>query len=340
MMRVVLLILVLVGVIASGMIIDWFARTTATTRAATVVHGHDGFLDGQAILPIEPVAGLDPLKVALGRQLFQDPLLSHDNSVSCASCHMLDRGGADGRRFSPGIGDAIGVINTPTVFNTTLNFRQFWDGRAMTLEEQIVGPIENPLEMGSSLAEVSAKLAADDTYVEAFQRIYPTGITAESVVDALATFERSLTTTDSRFDQFLRGDPQAISAEEKAGYDLFISLGCISCHQGANVGGNVYQRFGIMGDYFADRGGMTTADLGRYHLTGQEEDRHVFKVPGLRTVALTPPYFHDGATLTLTGAVKIMARYQLGTELTAEQVDLIVQFLTCLSDTTSFESAP
>lgn len=340
MMRVILLVFTLAGVVASGVVIDWFARTTATTRVASIARTYDGLGGGQAIVPIEPAVGLNPLKVALGQRLFHEPRLSHDDSISCASCHILDRGGADGRRFSPGIGDAIGVINTPTVFNTALNFRQFWDGRALTLEKQAVDPIESPIEMGSSLPEVAAKLALDTTYVDAFREIYPAGITPESIVDALATFERSLTTTNSRFDRFLRGDLQAISVEEKAGYALFISLGCISCHQGANVGGNVYQRFGIMGDYFADRGGMTTADLGRYNITGQEEDRHVFKVPGLRTVALTPPYFHDGSTMTLTGAVKVMAKYQLGTELTSEQVDLIVQFLTSLSNTTSLESAP
>ncbi|MBA3936582.1 MAG: cytochrome-c peroxidase [Planctomycetes bacterium] len=288
--------------------------------------------DVQAIVPIEPASGLDPRKVDLGRRLFHDQRLSGDQSLSCASCHALERGGVDHRRTPVGMGGAIGGINTPTVYNCALNFRQFWDGRAATLEEQASGPILNPIEMGATWAVVIPRLEADPLYVAGFTASYDHGIEAASITDALAEFERSLSTPGSRFDHFLRGEREAITAEEKAGYALFVSLGCISCHQGMNVGGNLYERFGIMGDYFADRGDLTPADQGRYNVTHRESDRYSFKVPGLRNVALTTPYFHDGSVKTLAKAVILMARYQLGAELSARDTELVVRFLHSLSD--------
>jgi cytochrome c peroxidase len=323
--------------LASGSLVDRFARDQVHRAQAEQGGEAQAGDDERAILPIVPIAGLDPSRVALGRRLFHDTRLSRDGSLSCASCHGLDSGGVDGRRFSVGIDGAVGGVNAPTVLNCALNFRQFWDGRAGTLEEQAAGPIQNPAEMGATWEQVIPALAADAGYAESFRQLYPgEGISAASVTSAIATFERSLTTGGSRFDRYLRGEHGAINEDEEAGYHLFMSLGCVSCHQGMGVGGNLYQRFGVMGDYFADRGNPTAADLGRYNVTHREGDRNVFKVPGLRDVARTAPYFHDGSVRSLGKAVVTMARYQLGTKLSSQEIDQIVQFLGCLGG----ESAP
>jgi cytochrome c peroxidase len=273
---------------------------------------------------------LDEKKVALGRRLFHDPRLSDDNSISCATCHNLRTGGTDHRVTSVGIGGAIGNINAPTVFNSGFSFRQFWDGRAANLEDQIDAPIHDPTEMRSDWPAVLQKLRADSEYVTSFSSLYPQGMNSDTVKDAIATFERSLITPDSRFDRFLRGDAAALSAEEKEGYRLFKENGCSSCHQGLLAGGNMFEKFGIVADYFADRGHITRADLGRYNVTGLESDRYEFKVPGLRNVARTAPYFHDGSAKTLQEAVRVMAKYQVGRELAAHDIERIVLFLKTL----------
>lgn len=284
--------------------------------------------------PIKPVAvdtKLDARKVALGDRLFHDKRLSKDNSVSCASCHNLARGGADSLPTSTGIGGVKGPINAPTVFNSSLNFRQFWDGRAATLEEQAADPVHNPKEMGSNWNEVLGKLAQDAALVDQFKQAYPDGMQARNVQDAIASFERSLTTPNSRFDRHLKGEKNALTADELRGYQLFKSYGCVACHQGVNAGGNMFQTFGVMGDYFARRGGVTAADLGRYNVTKDEADKHMFKVPGLRNVALTAPYFHDGSAKTLPEAVDVMFMYQLGRPASAQDKALIVKFLNTLT---------
>ncbi|MDR2838378.1 MAG: cytochrome-c peroxidase [Azonexus sp.] len=282
------------------------------------------------ILPLEPIAGLDPERVALGERLFHDPRLSADMTVSCASCHDLAAGGADGRQFSLGIGGAVGAINAPTVFNSAYSLAQFWDGRAATLEEQVGEPLQSPIEMGATWSQVLGRLALDDDLAATFSRLYPDGLTAANLADAIATFERSLVTVNSRFDRYLRGDEAALNAQELVGYERFLSSGCASCHQGKLVGGNMYQRFGVLSDYFAGRP-VSPSDLGRYNVTGKEEDRFVFKVPSLRNVAETAPYFHDGSVKTLKMAVSLMARYQLGHDLPADDIDAIVAFLKTLS---------
>lgn len=284
--------------------------------------------------PIKPVAldpRLDAKKVALGDQLFHDKRLSKDNSVSCASCHNLSRGGADSLATSVGIRGAKGPINAPTVFNSSLNFRQFWDGRVASLEEQAAAPVHNPVEMGSSWAEVLAKLAQDPALTASFKASYADGLSAKNIQDAIAVFERSLVTPNARFDKYLKGDKAALSADEVKGYQLFKAYGCVACHQGVNVGGNMFQTFGVMGDYFAKRGGVTAADLGRYNVTKNEADKHVFKVPSLRNVAVTAPYFHDGSAKTLPDAVDVMFKYQLGRPASAQDKDLIVKFLYTLT---------
>lgn len=284
--------------------------------------------------PIKPVPAaikLDPKRVALGEKLFHDKRLSRDNSLSCASCHDLNQGGVDGRATSVGIGGAIGPINAPTVFNSSLNFRQFWDGRASSLEEQAAGPVHNPKEMGSSWPEVLGKLSKDAELVAQFKDTYPDGLQAKNIQDGISTFERSLLTPNSRFDKYLQGNKTALSDAELKGYGLFKKYGCVACHQGVAVGGNMFQTFGVMGDYFGNRGAATDADLGRYNVTKKEADKHSFKVPSLRNVALTAPYFHDGSAKTLNDAVAVMFKYQLGRTASQQDQDLIVKFLRTLT---------
>jgi cytochrome c peroxidase len=300
-------------------------------------------LDNRAQEPIRPLAapqGLDAHKVDLGRRLFHDPLLSRDGSVSCSSCHDLARGGGDGRPHSVGIGGAEGTVKAPTVYNAALNLAQFWDGRSPTLEHQAGGPIVNPIEMGSSWPEVLTHLR-NSPYSAEFREIFGHDVAEDSVRDVIATFERSLITVGSRFDRWLMGDDRALSADEKKGYALFKSYGCSSCHQGRNVGGNMFQRFGFFGNWFTERGRRPlSADLGRFNVTQRDADRYVFKVPSLRLAALTPPYFHDGSVATLEEAVHLMARYQLGREIGDDDVTLITCFLRTLPGTTVAGDAP
>lgn len=315
-------------------ILTWRDASSLRPDATALPPTSEAILRAEPIAPLpraEDLADGDDDRVRLGERLFHERMLSRDNSISCASCHHLDKGGADGLARSLGVDGAGGEVNTPTVFNVRYNFAHFWDGRAASLEVQVAGPIHNPVEMASSWAEVIAKLSARSDYRQAFALAYPQGITAESISDAIARFERTLVTPDAPFDRYLRGDSSALDADEREGYARFKRLGCASCHQGINVGGNLFQRFGLLGDYFADRGDITDADLGRFSVTGDEADRHVFKVPGLRNVALTAPYFHDAGAETLEDAVLIMGQYQLGRRLSSEDVRLLVAFLHTLS---------
>jgi len=285
----------------------------------------------EPISPIPESVLLDPRKVSLGRRLFDDPRLSGDNSTACATCHVLTKGGMDGLRRSIGVHARAGDINAPTVFNSRFNFRQFWNGRAVSLEDQIDGPFLDAKEMDSAWPATIAKLKLDEHYKSEFAKIYRDGIQPASVKDAIATYERSLITPNSRFDRYLKGDRGALTRDETEGYRRFKSYGCIACHQGVNVGGNMFERLGIMRDYFKDRGNITPADLGRFSVTGIESDTHVFKVPSLRNVALTAPYFHDGSAATLEQAVVIMGEYQLGIAIPSGDVALIVKFLRTLT---------
>jgi cytochrome c peroxidase len=285
----------------------------------------------EPISPLPTDNKLDERKVALGEILFNDKRLSHDDTIACASCHNLIAGGVDGTRVSTGINGTQGPINAPTVFNSGFNFHQFWDGRANSLEEQAAGPVHNPLEMGSSWPEVLPKLTRDSALVARFVAVYADGVKPQNIQDAIATFERSLTTPNSRFDKYLRGDNSVLTEDELKGYQLFKSYGCISCHQGINVGGNMFQIFGAMRDYFADRGNITDADWGRYNVTKNPADKHVFKVPSLRNVALTAPYFHDGSAKSLPEAVDVMFRYQLGRKAPQADKDNIIKFLHTLT---------
>ena len=302
-----------------------------------------GYMHAEPLLnePIKPIPipQISSIKqVELGRLLFHEVRLSKNNQLSCASCHSLKYGGADGQVVSSGVNGSKGLINSPSIFNSSLNFRQFWDGRAADLLQQIDGPLSNPIEMNSTWPEVLSKLKQDPFYREQFNNAFRTGLTISNIKAAIVSFEESLLTPNSRFDLYLKNQNNAISAEELEGYRLFKQYGCISCHQGVAVGANLYQRFGLMGDYFADRGNISAADLGRFQLTGKEVDLYVFKVPSLRNVALTAPYFHDGSSKDLSDAVAVMMRYQLGIVAQQQEIDKIILFLNTL--TGQYQNAP
>jgi cytochrome c peroxidase len=285
----------------------------------------------EPITPIPDVTLAKPLHVELGELLFNEVRLSKGEQVSCASCHSLTMGGADGQMVSTGVNGQKGDINSPSVFNSVLNFRQFWNGRAANLMEQVDAPLTNPKEMDFSWAQALAILQKDDFYVAKFAQAYPDGLTVANMREAIVSFEASLLTPNSRFDRYLKGDKAVLSTNELQGYQLFKQYGCISCHQGTLVGGNLYQKFGALGDYFQTRGNITNSDYGRFTVTGKEQDRFVFKVPSLRNVALTAPYFHDGSQATLAGAVNIMMQYQLGRVAKESDILLLVAFLNTLT---------
>ena len=287
--------------------------------------------DDEPIRPIPADMGTNPEKVVLGRSLFHDPRLSKDDTTACVSCHDLGSGGDDGRRVSVGVEGKLGTINAPTVFNVGLNFKQFWDGRASTLEQQIDGPVQSSVELGSLWPDVIEKLYVHESYPQRFRALYPDGITRHNVKDALAEYLRSLTTPNSRFDRWLSGDEDAINESEKRGYALFKHYGCASCHQGANAGGNMFQVFGVLNEYFKRRGDISKADLGRYNVTGNPVDRHSFKVPSLRMAALTAPYLHDGSAATLRDAVDAMFEFQLGRQAPDEDKRAIIAFIKSLA---------
>lgn len=284
--------------------------------------------------PIQPIPTenhLDAPTIALGKRLFHDRQLSHDNTIACVSCHSMEKGGTDQRDHSIGINKAIGGINAPSVFNSGQNFKQFWNGCAATLEDQVEGPTQHPKEMGSNWPEILDKIKKDSRYVAEFAAIYSDGIQRANIKNAIATFERSLTTPNSPFDKYLRGDVTAISSEAKHGYLLFKDYGCSSCHQGMNIGGNMFAKFGVMGDYFAHRTNVTEADYGRYNVTRRERDRYVFRVPSLRNIALTAPYLHDGTLPTLEDIVQLMGVYQLGRAIDLQDAQAIKEFLKTLT---------
>ena len=310
-------------------IVDWAQQC----RAAYYNDGLEGEFAGSVIRPVAQSLEVDPAKVELGRILYHDTRLSVDNTVSCASCHGLNTGGVDNKQYSEGVYGQFGGVNAPTVYNAVYNFVQFWDGRAATLELQAAGPPLNPVEMGcTSFDQIIAKLAKDRALTKAFKAVYPEGWSEANITDAIAEFERTLITPNSRFDKYLRGDNTAITAEEKQGYELFVKYNCATCHAGVNLGGLSYELMGQYADYFADRGlELTVEDNGRFKETTCERDRHRFKVPGLRNVALTAPYFHDGTESELKEAVCKMGTYQVGVELTDADEDKIVAFLHTLT---------
>jgi len=276
-------------------------------------------------LPTE-TKSLSP-KAKLGKLLFHDAILSKDNTISCASCHPLLQYGVDNLAKSLGVNQVVGKRNTPTVWNARYNLAQFWDGRAKDLKEQALMPITNPCEMNETLEAVITKLKHSKAYNKHFGELYTDGVNVNNLADALATYGETLITPNSKFDQFLRGDKSALSTKEREGFELFKSKGCVACHNGINVGGTLYQKIGMFEAFDSSE----KPDLGRYNVTKNLFDKHVFKVPSLRNIEKTAPYFHDGSVETLKEAVETMAALQLGRELDETDIDKIVLFLKTLT---------
>ena len=286
----------------------------------------------EPIQPINPANITNPALVHLGMQLYFDPRLSKSGFISCNSCHNLSMGGTDNLKTSIGHNWAQGPISAPTVLNSSLNVAQFWDGRASDLKAQAGGPIANPGEMGFTHELAVKTLSTIPGYVEEFKKVFGTDkITIDEVTKAIAAFEETLVTPNSRFDQWLKGDKNAITAQELKGYELFKSSGCVACHNGPAVGGNSFQKMGVVEPY------KGSAD-GRAAVTGKDADRFNYKVPTLRNIELTYPYFHDGEAKTLSEAVETMGRIQLGRNFSKEENADIVAFLKTLTgDQPSFK---
>ncbi len=276
---------------------------------------------------IKPAANINLGMVELGKKLYFDPRLSKSGFISCNSCHNLSMGGTDNIPTSIGDKWQQGPINAPTVLNSSLNIAQFWDGRAADLKEQAGGPIANPGEMGFTHTLAIKVLETIPGYVREFKQVFGTPkIDINQVTLAIAEFEKTLVTPNSRFDQWLLGKADALSADELAGYKLFKDSGCVACHNGQAVGGNSFQKMGLVEPY------KTKASAGgRADVTGKDADRFNFKVPTLRNVEMTYPYFHDGAANTLTEAVDVMGRLQLGKKFTKDENAKIVAFLKTLT---------
>ena len=281
----------------------------------------------EPIQPIQPAKVTNPALVELGKQLYFDPRLSKSGFISCNSCHNLSMGGTDNIPTSIGDKWQQGPINAPTVLNSTLNVAQVWDGRAADLKAQAGGPIANPGEMGFSHTLAVGMLQTIPGYVTQFKKAFGSDqIDIDKVTKAIAAFEDTLVTPNSRFDKWLKGDKKALTANELAGYQLFKETGCVACHNGPAVGGNSFQKFGVVEPYKGD-----SKAEGRAAVTGKDADRFNFKVPTLRNVEMTYPYFHDGAANTLPEAVDTMARIQLGKKFTPEENAKVVAFLKTLT---------
>ena len=286
-------------------------------------------LVGEPITPVPLSVDLDPRKVKLGRRLFVDTRLSGDNGVSCASCHNFNRALTDGQPITSGLPGHPGATNTISLFNVALSSKHAWDGHIMTLEEQASGVVVNKSTMGADWNDVVARLKSDPALEATFKDIYPDGVQKATIINALVEYEKSLDTPNAPFDRYLRGDQKAISDQARAGYQLFKDYGCSSCHQGINVGGNMVQVLGIFGKPDAAFEGVDTP--GSAKNTGISDKRPVFRVPSLRNVEYTGPYFHDGSVEKLSDAIGIMAKYQLGREISGDDVSKIEAFLDSLT---------
>lgn len=321
-----------------GTNLDNDERTTIISWAKNVRKNHFTTSTVAEEFRNEPVQPLmtslptDPAKVALGFALYHDTRLSGDNTIACSTCHGLNTGGVDRKQYSEGIKGQFGGVNAPTVYNSALNFVQFWDGRAADLKEQAAGPPLNPVEMGSvSFDEICAKLADDKEFSTQFMAVYPEGFSQSTITEAIAEFEKTLL-TPSRFDKYLMGDKSALTAQELEGYQLFKDNKCATCHVGVNFGGQSYEYMGIKNDYFDYRGtGLTDGDNGRYAVTQNEWDRHKFKTPTLRNVMITPPYMHDGTITKVEDAIRIMHEFQIGKQISDAEMTKMVAFLHTLT---------
>lgn len=311
-------------------------------QATFVPSAGDSALLKQAQALFKPLPTVDEMnsdaqagnRIALGKELYYDPILSKQGNNSCNSCHNLDTYGVDNMPVSKGDAGNLGTRNSPTVLNSSLQIAQFWDGRAKTLEEQAGMPVLNPVEMAMpSEAAVIQRLSKSDKYKKMFKDAFPdekNPINYFNVGKSIGAFERILL-TPCRFDNYLKGDITALSADERAGLKTFIDAGCASCHQGVNLGGGMFQKFGVYADYRSALPKGITNDEGRKDITKNAADKDVFKVPVLRNIQKTGPYFHDGSVSDLSQAVKIMGQLQLNKQLSDAEVKSIVTFLDALT---------
>lgn len=293
-------------------------------------------VDGARLMMFKPLPEAAPVmegsaeaeRVALGRMLYYDARLSRSQTISCNTCHKLDAYGVDNEATSDGYRNQRGDRNSPTVYNAAAHFVQFWDGRATDVEAQAKGPVLNPVEMAmTSDKQVVAVLKSIPEYVNAFKKSFPEQkdpVTFDNMANAIGAFERKLL-TPARWDKFLQGDHAALTAQEKAGFNVFYETGCETCHAGALLGANLYQKLGNVKPY------PDTTDPGRFKVTKEDGDRMIFKVPSLRNVAKTGPYFHNGKVAKLEDAISQMAEYQLGKKLTPDQVASIATYLQSLT---------
>jgi len=304
-----------------------FMLLKTTTLAAAMLIANSAFASDEPIKPIELPKNINSAQAELGKKLYFDPRLSKSGFISCNSCHNLSMGGTDNLKTSIGHNWQQGPISAPTVLNSSMNVAQFWDGRAADLKAQAGGPIANPGEMAFTHELAVKVLESIPQYVDEFKKVFSKEqITIEEVTQAIAEFEKTLVTPNSRFDKWLKGEKTALNSEELEGYELFKNSGCVACHNGEAVGGTSFQKMGAVEPYKT----KNPAE-GLKGVTGKEEDRFKFKVPTLRNVELTYPYFHDGEAATLSEAVEIMGQIQLGKKFTAEETAKIVAFLKTLT---------
>jgi cytochrome c peroxidase len=305
-----------------------------STDAPAPRAGAEGLLfSASTAEPIEPIpleVDVDVPRATLGEALFFSTIVSADARVSCGSCHALKHGLADRSPVSEVAFRPKTPMNSTTLFNVRFFDKVTWTGRFASLESQLDALIKAPKLMGSSWADVTARVEADRSWTARFRAVFADGVTEANVRAVLLEYERSLITPNAPFDRWLRGDKRSLSLEAQRGYELFRDYGCISCHQGIALGANMFERFGVMRPYFGNVP-TTEADFGRFNVTHREDDRYVFRVPTLRNVALTPPYFHNGLAPTLDEAVRVMAEVQLGRELAPSEIRAIVAFLESLT---------
>jgi cytochrome c peroxidase len=282
--------------------------------------------------PRLPGNAATPARLQLGTALYFEPRLSESHAISCNSCHMVGMGGVDLQETSLGHRWQHGGRNAPTVYNAVFDVAQFWDGRAKDLEQQAGGPLVNPVEMDTTEAHVVEQLKGIPGYAPMFAAAFPgpgEAITFDNVRKAIALFEATLITPNAPFDRYLRGDEKALDSQQQEGLALFIGKGCAACHNGINVGGGMYAPFGVVERPGADI--LPPGDKGRFAVTRTVSDEYVFRVPSLRNITLTAPYFHSGKVWDLRQAVAVMGSSQLGAQLTEDEVGKITQFLGALA---------
>lgn len=313
-----------IGVIVAASV---WAETATTTPAETPKAETATTVRDEPIKPIAPYVTKDPAKVELGKKLYFDPRLSKSGFISCNSCHNLSMGGSDNLTSSIGDHWQQGPINAPTVLNSSMNVAQFWDGRAKDLKEQAGGPIANPKEMGFTHELAIKTIESIPQYQDEFKKVYGKDkVDIDMLTDAIAEFENTLVTPDAKFDKWLKGDDTALTETEQKGYKLFKDSGCVACHNGVAVGGASFQKMGLIEPYKTSNPAEGVAGVSK-----KDEDRFKFKVPTLRNVELTYPYFHDGGAATLEQAVTTMGKIQLGKQFTDEEAGNIVAFLKTLT---------